>query len=344
MAEPEVPEDRSQPRLIRQAADYPGSDLPFSPWQPIIAGALAGLALRLVFIGRPGGPYAAMMASFILLVPMVVGGVTVYQAEQKYRRTWGYDLWAPFLANGLFVLGTLLMLIEGLICAIVIVPVFATVGMVGGLIMGIVCRITKWPRHTLYSFAALPLVLGGLEGSIATPTHLGSTERTIIIRAAPEIVWHQIMHARAIRPEEMERAWLFRIGVPLPIAGIVEASPDGPVRKIKMGKDVHFDQVFTETRENQYVRWTYRLYHDSFPPYALDDHVVVGGYYFDVKDTSYTLTSAAVGTELNISMGYRVTTQFNWYAEPLARFLLGNFEETVLDFYRRRSEAQSANQ
>ena len=73
----------------------------------------------------------------------------------------------------------------------------------------------------------------------------------------------------------------------------------------------------------------------------LDDHVVVGGYYFDVKDTSYALKPNGDGTELRITMGYRVTTQFNWYAEPWARFLLGNFEEVVLDFYRRRSEARA---
>ena len=110
-----------------------------------------------------------------------------------------------------------------------------------------------------------------------------------------------------------------------------------------MGKDVHFDQVFAETLENRFLRWTYRLYPDSFPPYALDDHVVVGGYYFDVKDTSYTLTSTGGGTELKISMGYRVTTQCNWYAEPLARYLLANFEKVVLDLYRGRSETQSAS-
>ena len=125
---------------------------------------------------------------------------------------------------------------------------------------------------------------------------------------------------------------------PLPLAGVVEESPDGPVRKIRMGKNVHYDQIFTEIQEHRYVHFTYRLYPDSFPPHALDDHVVVGGYYFDIRDTSYRLTPVGEGTELTIRMGYRVTTQFNWYAETLARYLLGNFEHTILDFYRIRSE------
>jgi hypothetical protein len=314
--------------------------LPFPNWYPVIAGALAGIALRLLFYGEPGGPYAAMMASFIYLAPAFVGATTVYLAERKYRRTWAFYFWAPFLANVFFVLGTLVILIEGLICAIVIVPVFSVIGMVGGVIMGIVCRVTKWPRHALYSFAVLPLVLGGFEDGVETPTRRGSVERTVLIRAAPEAVWRQIMDARDIAPEEMGNAWIFRIGVPLPLAGVVETSANERVRKIRMGKDVHFDQVFAESRENEYVRWNYRLYPDSFPPYALDDHVVVGGYYFDVHDTSYTLTRTDVGTELKVNMGYRVTTQFNWYAEPLARNLLENFESVVLEFYRHRSEAR----
>lgn len=36
-------------------------------------------------------------------------------------------------------------------------------------------------------------------------------------------------------------------------------------------------------------------------------------------------------------MRYRVSTQFNWYADGVARFLNGNFEEVILDSYRRRA-------
>ena len=317
-------------------------DLPFSGWWPVVAGVLVGITLRLVFSGKPGGMYAAMMGSFIFLAPILVGAVTVYLAERKKRRSWGYYIWAPVLANGFFVLGTLLIMVEGLICAIVIVPIFAAIGIIGGLIMGLVCRITNWPKQTLYSFAVLPLILGGIEGGAATPSKMGIVERTLIIQASPEIVWQQIMDAREIKPEEMDNAWIFRIGVPLPLAGVKVQTPSGLVRKITMGKSVHFDQVFTSWKENQYVHWTYRLYEDSFPPYALDDHVVVGGYYFDVNDTSYELKPIASGTELKIKMGYRVTTQYNWYAEPMARNLLGNFEEVVLKFYLHRSEHMPA--
>jgi hypothetical protein len=53
---------------------------------PLVAGAALGVVLRLLFSGVPGEPYDAMMVSFTLLVPFVVGAVTVYLAERTQRR------------------------------------------------------------------------------------------------------------------------------------------------------------------------------------------------------------------------------------------------------------------
>lgn len=332
---PTAPADSNVPEGDKSLA----KTLPYSRWWPLLAGALAGIVLRLAFWGRPGDSYAVMMGTFIYLAPMLVGAVTVYVAETTQRRSWGYYLWAPFLANAIFVLGTLLIMIEGLICAVVIVPLFGVLGSVGGLIMGIICRITNWPKRAVYSFAILPLLLGGIEADVPLPERTSLIERTLLIKAAPTVVWQQIHNARDIKPEEVNLAWAYRIGVPTPLAGITQQTPSGLVRKITMGKGIHFDQVFTDWQENRYVHWTYRFYKDSFPAHALDEHVLIGGHYFDFKDTSYTLTPRGDATELKIRMHYRVSTQFNWYADAVAQGLLGNFQEVILEFYRRRSEA-----
>jgi hypothetical protein len=131
---------------------------------------------------------------------------------------------------------------------------------------------------------------------------------------------------------------MYRIGVPTPEAGVLEKTADGWVRRITMGKGVHFDQVVMRIDAPALLECTYRFAEDSFPPQALDDHVRIGGEYFDVESTSYALEPDARGTRLTISMRYRVSTAFNWYAEPLARFLVGDFERVILDFYRTRSE------
>jgi hypothetical protein len=242
------------------------------------------------------------------------------------------------VANVLFVTGTMVILLEGLICAILIIPLFALLGSVGGLIMGLVCRKTRWPKQAACSFVLMPVLLGTIPGSQRHDERIAVIERAAIVDAPPAVIWNEIHNARDIKPQEVERGWMYRIGVPLPIAGVTEITASGRERKITMGKGVHFAQVVTDWKENSYVRWTYRFSDDSFPPGALDDHVRIGGRYFDLIDTSYTLIPINERTtQLTVRISYRISTQFNWYTDPIARLLIGNFEEVILDFYGNRS-------
>jgi hypothetical protein len=325
-----------------QVRDMPRHPIPFAWFWPLLVGAAAALVLRIAFSGLPGQRFSAMLGSFIYLAPAVCGAVTVYMAERIERRSWGYYIWAPWVSTALFVVGTLLVFIEGIVCAVVIVPLFGVMGSLGGLAMGIVCRITNWPRPALYSFALLPLLFGAIEPQWPNPEQISSTSRTLFIAAPAERVWHELNDAQDIRPNEVGDAWAYRIGVPMPVAGVTQNTPEGRVRKVQWQKDVHFDEIITEWQPLQRVKWRYRFSPDSFPAGALDDHVVIGGHYFDLRDSAYTLTPREGGTELRIDVSWRVSTRFNWYADRVAQFLLGDFSEHILRFYRARSETTAA--
>ena len=229
-------------------------------------------------------------------------------------------------------------MVEGLICAIVILPMFATIGALGGLAMGAVCRMTNWPKQAIYSLAVLPIALGLAGDYLPTPTTLSYVEDSIVINATPARVWDQLNNASNIRPEEFSASWAARIGVPMPQSGVTQMTESGRVRKSLWDKKVHFDEIITDWQPQQYLRWTYRFSPTSFPPHALDDHVMIGGHYFDLQDTRFTLTPVAGGTRLNVKAHYRVSTQFNFYADGVAQLLLGNMLSTGLDFYKNRSE------
>lgn len=338
----EGPAPLSPPPASTGTAQAPQSAperLPFRRSWPFAAGMLTGICLRMIFSGKPGGVYTAMTASFIYLAPFLVAAVTVYVAERSERRAWSYYMTVGAMSNLFFVLGALLIMIEGVICAIVIVPLFMAIGVFGGLLMGILCRMTNWPRRELYCLGALPLLLGAIETRLPAADRIRVVERSVVIDASPARVWREIHQAREIEPRELQDAWLFRIGAPLPLAGITEHTAGGLVRHIRMNKAVHFDQIVTDWKENRFVRWRYRFADDSFPAGALDEHVVLGGHYFDIEDTSYALAPRGARTELKIRMTYRVSTPFNWYADPVARALFGNLESALLDFYRIRSES-----
>ncbi len=325
-----------------------------SSFWPALVGALVGIGLRIIFSGGvelqetekfidkvSNGVASAMSGFFIYFSPIAVSAVSVYLAERTRRRTWSSYFWTGAMANALFVLGTLIILIEGLICAIIIVPLFMFLGGMGGLIMGAICRWMIFPRTSVLSFVTLPVVLALVVPPTENVPLMGVIERSVIVRAAPDKVWPHLMNADQIQPDEVSHGWLYRIGVPLPEAGVTTRADDGKnlVRRITMGKAIHFEQRASEWRENEFVHWTYRFAPDSFPPHALDDHVQIGGEFFDIIDTRYALAPMADGaTQLNVQIHYRVSTDFNWYANGVAKLLIGNFEEVILDFYRARAE------
>lgn len=315
--------------------------LPMLMRYPILLGAGSGIVLRLFFSGSGGSPWSAMVGWFIYLAPFIVGMVTVYLAERERRRSWGYYMIAPAFATVLFVLGTMLLLIEGLICAVVIVPMFAFIGALGGLTMGLICRLTRWPRHSLYSFASLPFLLAWFAADLPETTSINAIERSILIQASPSTVWNQITNIPSIQPDEMSDALASKIGVPMPISGTTELRPEGRVRISRWGKQVYFEEVMQQWDPYRYLRWTYRFHDDSFPRGALDDHVVIGGHYFDLIDTTFSLEPEGTFTRLHTVTRYRLSTHFNFYADWAARLLLGNLSETGLELYRERSEASA---
>lgn len=320
-------ESRPKPRYLARA------------W-PLGLGVATGFAFRLAFRGDgPGAAYDVMMASFTLLVPVVIGAVTVYAAERAQRRSWAYYFWAAAGANALFVVGTFIVFIEGLICTILAVPLFGLIGGVAGLVTGAIFRRSRRANPSVLSVAALPLLFGSIEQHLPLPNQVDTVTAVQLIDASPEAVWQIISRADEIRPDELGSAWMYRIGVPLPLSAVTREQDGERVRHIEMGKGISFDQLVVDWQPAHLVRFEYRFTRDSFPPQALDDHVRIGGQYFDLRDTEYLLLPTAEGTRLTVQISYRVSTHFNWYARLVARVLVGNFERTALDFYARRAEA-----
>lgn len=319
-----------------------GRRLPLSGWWAIGAGAATGILMRLIFIGRPGGAFGAMLDSFLFGAPVLVAAVTVYLAERIERRSWAYYFFAPMLATTLFVAGTIALFIEGWICAIVILPLFALVGGITGLIMGAICRATRWPRQVVGCLALLPLIGGSFEHLVPAANRERVQTREIFVAAPPAAVWRNVVDVRDIRPGEVDSAWMYRIGVPEPLEVRGETRNGEHLRHISMLRGVRFDQVATTWQEPDVVVWQYRFAADSFPAGSLDDHVRIGGEYFDIRTCTFTLTPRAAGTVLTLSTQYRVSTHFNWYAGAVGDFVVGDFVEKSLALYARRAERSVA--
>jgi hypothetical protein len=91
--------------------------------------------------------------------------------------------------------------------------------------------------------------------------------------------------------------------------------------------------------ESAAITWHYRFNAHSFPQGSMDEHVAIGGRYFDLDDTTFNLEPMPGGaTRLEIVAHYRVSSAINFYAVPAAELLGRDFVSTILGFCKGRSE------
>ena len=320
------------------------------PWPQLIylflAGAGYGLLMRAVFMlplfkhSSAGSASGAMLGSFLFLVPLLIGMLTVYRLVPA-QRTWGKALLLPWIPTLLFIAGTALLLIEGSICIIMALPIFLATASLGGFVMWLVMKFAVPPKSVMNTFLVLPALAGLYERDLPLRDVRETSDASVHIAAPPQAIWQLINRAERIVPAEMENGWAYRIGVPHPLEAVTVDTAAGRVRKLRWEQGVHFDEPILDWDENHYIRWRYEFAADSIPSGALDEHVAVGGRYFDLIDTSYKLDPEGDGTRLSIHVTYRVSTGFNWYAAHLARWLVDDSARTILAFYQRRCESQA---
>lgn len=310
----------------------------------LLAGAAYGLLMRLAF-GLPmfssdvrsDTASQAMLWSFVCLVPLLIGALAVYFPGGR-PRTIPYAILAPWLPILLFVGGTALLLIEGSVCIAMALPLFLGIGSVGGLLMWCLLRFYRPSNMAMSVLLFAPLLLGLWERELPLPDAMRSADASVQIDAPPEAIWALISDAEAIRPAEMQDGLAYRIGVPYPQSARTVDTAQGRVRRLRWDRGVRFDEPISHWQPNRYIRWSYSFPPGAIPADALDEHIVIGGRYFDLVDTSYRLTPIGQGTRLDIHVTYRVSTNFNWYSATWARLLVDDAAGTILGFYKRRAE------
>lgn len=309
-----------------------------------ILGAIYGLLMRIAFgslplLNNPNKSAASgpMLSAFVVLVPIIIGIYTVY-ANRKNNPGLVFALFGPWIPVICFVGGTALLLIEGSICIAMALPIFCLVASIGGVIGWVWLKVNTLKPGTMYSLLLFPFVIGYVESNVQLPQKIDQSKASIFIAAPPEVIWHYINNATDIKPDEMKGGLAYMIGVPYPIEAITQNGVDSKVRKLRWAKNVSFDEPITQWDENRFIQWTYAFTPASFPAGSVDEHVLIGGKYFDLVDTSYQLTPEANGTRLDIVIDYRVSTNFNWYSALWGGFLVEDSANAILNFYKNRSE------
>jgi hypothetical protein len=311
----------------------------FSSLLWIVFGASYGLVMRLLFSHAPHFFGAEVVSiAFMLGTPVAIGAIVIYGIRDT-RPSIGKMIFVPWISVSLALIGSTLALLEGSVCIALASPLFLAASSIGGLIMGLVLRWTDKGKVTFNSMLVLPIALMFMEPAVQRQPQLLEERVSIEIAASPHRIWDEILNARDIHRDELPWNFTHWIGVPRPVEGVNVMSPEGEVRYSKWERGVNFSALVTERVEDRSITWRYRFTPNSFPDGSLDEHVKIGGKYFDLSDTTFNLVPiSGKSTTLEIVSHYRVTTDVDFYAVPIARFIANDFMSTILHLYKLRSE------
>ncbi len=281
-----------------------------------------------------------MTVAFLVLGPIVIGYITVSEAERFKNRhywQWVFTPWLPVLV-GTAIVGILNL--EGLICIVFALPITLLSSSIGGIGAGLLARWYRKPsRTTLACVAFLPMLIAPLEMQAPFPQQVRTVETQIEIRAPAATVWNNIEQVRTIAPEEIRPTWTHAIGFPRPVAATLSYKGVGGVRHASFERGLVFIETVTAWNPDHALAFSIKADTEHIPPTTLDEHVTIGGRYFDVLKGEYRLASEPNGTVvLHLSSQERLSTDFNGYAGLWTDAVMRRLQRSILEVVKARCE------
>lgn len=286
------------------------------------------------------GTSGLMLTSFLVGLPLVAGILVTWLAGRSRKAGLAKSGMLTMLALALFVFAAGALLREGMICILMAAPLFVVLGLIGVVIGMVTASMKPARRNKLMSMVAvMPLAMGAAESTRIAPVETQHMEQSVYIDAPPATVWHHVNYPTNIQPSELKDGIAYKMGVPYPIEARTIEPKVGGLRELTWQRNVTFQEEITDWEDNRYIAWKYKFTAQSFPDGSLDDHIVIGGRYFNLLNTGYRLAPEGRGTRLTLLVTNTVSTNFNWYAGAWSRFLINDTGHALLQFYKHRSEA-----
>lgn len=276
---------------------------------------------------------------FLLGFPALAGVVTMWFRPKSSLRT----LWTTvaFLVGvmALSILGSLITGLEGMICiAMAMAPLLA-----GTLLGGVIYVMFKrWQEEThgaqpMVVLPVLALMLFNLE---APDAKFYDISDSVVIDAAPQVVFAALKSIPDIAPEEVPTRLSHWLGVPKPTSAVWDVGPTETIRHSYWGEDVHFHERITTVTPNRLIAWQFEFPEDWIADGIEDPHVKVGGPYFDILSGEYRLDPLGDKTRLTLTTRTSDTSKLGRYAEFWHRFFFSDFHEVILTVVKTRIEAR----
>ena len=301
---------------------------------------LYAVVLRLFFgIDNWNELFSVMSVTFLFLLPTIVGALTVYLSSTEKAKSIAYRIFTPWIPVFLFLIITLALAIEGLACWLMILPIFLIAASIGGLLGGYLKIRKRNDRLNISLLVLLPLLIGPIESMIETIPGTYKAYTYIDINAPAEKIWDNVTRVKEI-PIDQDKGYLTRLlGFPRPVKAELDFEGVGAYREAVFTNGLVFHETVTEYKDNEKMVFTIKAYPHEIPSTTLDEHVVIGGDYFDVLNGTYELETLPNGlNRLHLYSHFKMNTTFNFYAGWWGKWIMKDIQNNILQVEKKRSE------
>ena len=301
---------------------------------------LYALVLRLFFGFKTWDSlFSVMSVTFLYLLPTIVGALTVYLSSEKKVRRIRYRILTPWIPIFLFMFLTLGFAIEGWACWLMILPVFLIAASIGGLIGGYLKLRATNDKLNISILVLLPLFISPIESMVESIPGNYKAYTYIDIDASAEKIWDNVSRVKEI-PEAEDKGYLNKfLGFPRPIKAELNYEGVGAYREAIFTNGLVFHETVTEYKDNEKMVFDIKAHPHEIPSTTLDEHITIGGNYFDVLNGTYELETLENGKHrLHLYSHFKVKTTFNFYAGWWAKWIMKDIQNNILQVQKRRSE------
>jgi hypothetical protein len=311
-----------------------------SRFATLVIGLSTGVAYAFVVMLLITANHRNVSITYIFALPVILGAIPVLLSTKEELKSYKTYLLMPWGITLTFFFLCYIMRFDGMICLVVIVAPFLLFGTLSAFVYRLMKLSAKGNGTKLYASLLLPLLVFGIEENIQPTNEFHTVVTTIEVQSNRDNVWSNIKNVKSIQSDEIETHFVHVIGVPKPLSGTLNKEGVGGVRSITWENGIKFEEKIKTWNEGYGFSYDIKVDPKSIPPSTLDEHVMIGGKYFDVVAGSYNIISQGNNICLvELSCSYRITTTLNFYSKIWADFILHDFSSMILEVVKSRSEA-----
>lgn len=311
--------------------------------------------LRTLFIGLLGGVAYSFLTmlivsenhnnisiSYVFILPIIMGAIPVLFSTKEQLKSYYSFILLPWLIVILFYTLSLVLKFEGMICLVIIITPFLLLGSLGAFIFRLIKLKSKGNGSKLYFSLFIPFIVLIAENNITPSSQINEISTSIKIYAPSPKIWENIKNVKNINHNEINTHFIHFMGFPKPIDGRLDKEGINGVRHITWEKGIKFKEKITEWNNNESFSYDISVDPSTIPPESLDEHVIIGGRYFDLIDGSYTIKDSNNSEKtVTLTCKYRITSNINFYSKWWADFILNDFNEMILEVIKNRCEKKT---